>query len=39
MNIIKQGKNKHIDPDLIDSMLNIENEFIMIARQYADKTI
>ena len=37
MKIILQGKGNHFDPELIDAMLNIEDEFISIAQQYADK--
>ncbi|MCW9055181.1 MAG: HD domain-containing protein [Gammaproteobacteria bacterium] len=39
MKIIKQGKGSHFDPDLIEAMLNIEDKFISIAKQYADKEI
>ena len=37
MKIINQGKGNHFDPELIDAMLSIEDEFIAIAQQFADK--
>lgn len=36
MRIILDGKGTHFDPDIIDALLEIENEFIAIAEKYSD---
>lgn len=34
--IIRQGRGSHFDPDLVDAFLSIQTEFVDIARRYAD---
>jgi putative two-component system response regulator len=34
--IIKEGKGKHFDPDMVDAFLELEQEFKRIAETYAD---
>lgn len=34
--IILSGKGTHFDPDLVDTFMELENEFRLIAEQYAD---
>ncbi len=34
--IILDGKGVHFDPDIVDSFVDIEEEFIAVLRQYAD---
>ncbi len=34
--IMKEGRGKHFDPDILDAFLDIEAEFARIAEQYAD---
>lgn len=35
--IICNGKGSHFDPDVVDAFLTIQDEFIAISKQYADK--
>lgn len=37
MEIIREGKSKHFDPDIIDALDAIEDEFIAIAKKYSDE--
>ena len=34
--IIAQGRGSHFDPDLVDAFLEIQGDFLTIARRYAD---
>ncbi|MFA9215838.1 MAG: two-component system response regulator [Sphingomonadaceae bacterium] len=34
--IIQQGRGQHFDPDMVDAFLALQDEFIDIARRYAD---
>ena len=34
--IMKEGRGKHFDPDILDAFLDIEADFARIAEQYAD---
>lgn len=36
VDIIRQGKGTHFDPDLVDAFLNIQEEFRQIALRFAD---
>ncbi|GMW01233.1 MAG: hypothetical protein AMXMBFR84_23700 [Candidatus Hydrogenedentota bacterium] len=36
-NILKEGRGKHFDPDVLDAFLALENEFQEIAVKYGDK--
>ncbi|HJO92072.1 MAG TPA: two-component system response regulator [Victivallales bacterium] len=36
VDIIKESKDKHFDPDIVDAFLEIENEFRKIAYEFAD---
>jgi hypothetical protein len=35
MEIIKEGKGAHFDPQIIDALLRIEEEFIAVAREFS----
>jgi putative two-component system response regulator len=34
--IIREGRGRHFDPDIVDAFLEIEAEFHAIAERYAD---
>ncbi|MYN17910.1 HD domain-containing protein [Rugamonas sp. FT107W] len=36
MEMIRQGSGEHFDPDVVDAMLTIEEEFMAIAERYSD---
>lgn len=36
MNIMRQGRGNHFDPDIFDHFIEIEDEFIAIAEKYRD---
>ena len=36
MEIIREGRGSHFDPDLVDGFLELQNEFRLTALQYAD---
>lgn len=35
-NIIKEGKNKHFDPDIVDAFIELKDDFHQVALKYAD---
>lgn len=37
MEIIKEGRGEHFDPDVIDALLQIETQFIEISAAFASK--
>ena len=36
MEMIRQGSGEHFDPDVVDAMLTVEEEFMAIAERYSD---
>jgi len=36
MEMIRQGSGEHFDPDVVDAMLTVEEEFMSIAERYSD---
>jgi putative two-component system response regulator len=36
MEMIRQGSGEHFDPDVVDAMLTVEEEFMAIANRYSD---
>ncbi|MHA4867634.1 HD-GYP domain-containing protein [Duganella sp. PWIR1] len=36
MEMIRQGSGEHFDPDVVDAMLTVEEEFMAIANRYTD---
>ncbi len=36
LDIIREGRGQHFDPDIVDAFLSIEDEILEIARQHAD---
>ena len=36
MEMIRQGSGEHFDPDVVDAMLTVEEEFMAIANRYGD---
>jgi hypothetical protein len=37
MEMIRQGSGEHFDPDVVDAMLTVEEEFMAIAERYRDE--
>lgn len=37
VSIIKQGRESHFDPDITDVFLKINERFLTVAKEYADK--
>jgi len=36
MNILREGRGEHFDPDVLDALLEIESQFVQIAEEYGD---
>lgn len=36
VDIIRQGRDQHFDPDIVDAFLEIHNDFLAIAERYSD---
>ena len=36
MNIIREGRDQHFDPDIIDALDIIKNKFIEIVEEFSD---
>jgi putative two-component system response regulator len=34
--MIRQGSGEHFDPDVVDAMLTVEEEFMSIAERFSD---
>ena len=37
MEIIQEGRDSHFDPDIVDAMVAVEDQFIEIAQSYSDE--
>ncbi len=39
MDILKEGRAEHFDPDVVDALIEIEPQFVKIAEEFADKDV